>query len=78
MDWPKCQKLVVERCTTQKRSGDAEAKRAHHEVAADTWKRVAGSAIHCVGGGRTGDHERDFTYPMNWWLVSMGWKHGMT
>ncbi len=18
-----------------------------------------------------------FTYPMNWWLVSIGWKHGM-
>jgi Domain of unknown function (DUF4396) len=18
------------------------------------------------------------TYPMNWWLVSIGWKHGMT
>jgi hypothetical protein len=19
-----------------------------------------------------------FTYPINWWLVTIGWKHGMT
>src|SRR5664279_399640 len=38
----------------QKRAGDEQAKRAHHEFTADTWKKVVGSDIHCVGGDGLG------------------------
>lgn len=37
----------------QTRSGE-EAKRVHHAFVADTWKRVVGSDIHCVGGDGLG------------------------
>ncbi len=35
-------------------AGDEAAKRVHAEFAASTWKKVVGSAIHCVGGGGLG------------------------
>lgn len=38
----------------QKRSGDDEAKRIHHDRIADTWKKIAGSGIHSVGGDALG------------------------
>ncbi len=37
----------------QTRSGD-EARRVHHAFTADTWKKVVGSDIHCVGGDGLG------------------------
>ena len=33
--------------------------------------KVVGSDIHLLVGFV-------FTYPINWWLVTIGWKHGMT
>jgi hypothetical protein len=38
----------------RKRKGDEEAKRVHHEFVTDTWKKVLGSDIHCVGGDGLG------------------------
>ena len=38
----------------QARSGDEQAKRVHHEFTDDTWKKVVGSDIHCVGGDGLG------------------------
>ena len=38
----------------RKRAGDEEAKRVHHEFVSDTWKKVVGSDIHCVGGDGLG------------------------
>jgi len=38
----------------KKQAGEDKAKRAHHEFTIDTWKKVVGSAIHCVGGDGLG------------------------
>ena len=38
----------------QMRGGDEQAKQAHAEFAANTWKKVVGSAIHCVAGDGLG------------------------
>lgn len=38
----------------QKRDGDERAKRVHHEFVSDTWRKVVGSDIHCVGGDGLG------------------------
>jgi Domain of unknown function (DUF4396) len=38
----------------QKRAGDEQAERVHREFTADTWKKVVGSDIHCVGGDGLG------------------------
>jgi hypothetical protein len=38
----------------QRREGDEQARRAHHVFVSDTWKRVVGSDIHCVGGDGLG------------------------
>jgi len=40
--------------SVESRSGNEEVKRKHHEFVADTWKKVVGSAIHCVGGDGLG------------------------
>jgi Na+/melibiose symporter-like transporter len=36
------------------RAGEEEARRAHREFTADTWKKVVGSDIHCVAGDGLG------------------------
>ena len=72
----------------KKQAGENQAKRAHHEFTIDTWKKVVGSDIHCVGGDGLGIMSAMVVtrllgfsfwpeFPMNWWLVKIGWKHGM-
>ena len=40
--------------SVRKQSRNEESKQAHHEFVADTWKKVVGSDIHCVGGDGLG------------------------
>jgi hypothetical protein len=40
--------------SVQQRQGNEQAQRVHHEFVSNTWKKVIGSDIHCVGGDGLG------------------------